>query len=336
MPRQDRQTDRPCGPGFGALALAGLAGLAAYALWYEPAMSLRVVRWRVELPGWRGLRRLRLVIISDLHAGAPHIGLNRVGRIVARANALRPDLAVLLGDYAAAHPFTWGGTAKRDIIARLRDFTAPNGTYAVLGNHDWWQDPEAQARRCGPTETHLELDRAGIPCLDNRAVRIGTGDEAFWLAGVGDQRPFNAGPDGEGMDDLEAALAQVTDDAPIVLLAHEPDLFDHLGQASRRIALTISGHTHGGQVRIMGGAPLINASDNEKWSWGRYDDDAGRILIVSGGIGCSVLPMRLGVPPELTVIDLVPPQPGTSAAAEKGRERFDDLRGEGRLGTGPD
>ena len=328
--------ERRHGKGLGALALAGLAGFAAYALWYEPAMCLRVVRWKVELPGWRCKRPVRLVIISDLHAGAPHIGLGRVERIVRRANALNPDLAILLGDYAAAHPFTWGGTRKRDIIARLRDFTSPEGLYAVLGNHDWWQDATAQARREGPTETHRELERAGIPCLENRAVRIGQGDEAIWLAGLGDQRPFEEGPQGEGMDDLEAALRDVTDDAPIVLLAHEPDLFDHLGKASPNVALTISGHTHGGQIRIMGGAPLINASDNEKWSWGRYDDEEDRTLIVSGGIGCSVLPMRLGVPPELTVIDLMPPTPGESEEEVNGHREFDTLRPEGKLDTGED
>lgn len=318
------------------LGLAALAGFGAYSLWWEPAMMMRVVRWRVGLPEWRGRKPVRLVIISDLHAGAPHITLNRVSRIVARANALRPDVAILLGDYAAAHPFTWGGTAKRDIIARLRAFTAPAGTYSVVGNHDWWQDVEAQEARRGPTETERELEAAGIPVLDNRSVRIGGRADGFWLAGVGEQRPFDEGPDGEGMDDLEAALAQVGDDGPVVLLAHEPDLFDHLPEASRKVSLTISGHTHGGQIRLLGGAPLINASDNEKWSWGRYDDDDGRVLIVSGGIGCSVLPMRVGVPPEITVIDLCEPDAQTEAQAGEAEERFDALRAQGTLPVGPE
>jgi predicted MPP superfamily phosphohydrolase len=331
MVKRRRLPDRQRPLAVGSLALAGLAGLAAYALWYEPAMCLRLVRWRVALPGWHGRRPFRLVIISDLHAGAPHIGLRRVRRIVRRANALQPDLAILLGDYAAAHPFTWSGTGKRDIIERLRDFTSPNGLYAVLGNHDWWQDADAQARRAGPTQAHRELARVGIPCLENRAVRIGQGDEAFWLAGLGDQRPFQEGPQSDGMDDLPAALRDVTDDAPVVLLAHEPDIFGLLGAADRHVALTISGHTHGGQVRIMGGTPLINASDNETWSWGRYDDDAGRSLIVSGGIGCSVLPMRLGVPPELTVIDLVPPDEDASREKREARERYEAMRRAGQL-----
>lgn len=318
-----------------ALGLAGLAGFAAYALWWEPAMMLRVVRWRVALPQWRGHSPARLVIISDLHAGWPHISLKRVSRIVARANSLRPDVGILLGDFTAAHPFTWGDTGKREIIERLAGFTAPDGTYAVVGNHDWWQDRGAQERRAGPIEAEIELARAGIPVLDNKAVRIG-GKGGFWLAGVGEQRPFDEGPDGVGMDDLDLALEDVTDDAPIVLMAHEPDLFDHLGKAGKRVSVTLSGHTHGGQIRFGGHAPLIMASDNEKWSWGRYDDDDGRVLIVSGGIGCSVLPMRVGVPPEITVVDLVPERQGDDPAADDAHERFDDLRDQGKMDTGPE
>lgn len=284
--------------------LAALGGLAAYALWYEPAMQLRVVRWDLRRPDWRGRGPVRLVVISDLHAGWPHVSLGRVSRIVDRARSLNPDVAILLGDYSAAHPWTWGHTGKREIVDRLRHFTAPLGNYAVIGNHDWWQDADAQRKQQGPVEAERELIRAGIPVLDNRSVRLGSRAGGFWLAGVADQRPFEQGPDGEGMDDLDRALQDVTDDAPIVLLAHEPDIFDTLSEARRRISVTLSGHTHGGQVRIMGGAPLIAASDNETWSWGRYDDDDGRTLVVSGGIGCSVLPMRLGVPPEITVIDI--------------------------------
>ncbi|MCQ0969067.1 metallophosphoesterase (plasmid) [Paracoccus sp. TK19116] len=317
------------------LGMAALAGFGAYSLWWEPAMMMNVARYRVGLEEWRGRKPMRLVIISDLHAGWPHISLNRVSRIVDRANALKPDVAILLGDYSAAHPFTWGHTGKREIIQRLKAFTAPHGTYSVIGNHDWWQDAKAQLSRHGPVEAERELRVVGIPVLNNRSVRIGDEKTGFWLAGVDEQRPFDEGPDGEGMDDLEAALNEVTDDAPIVLLAHEPDLFDHLGKASRRVSLTISGHTHGGQIRVRGSAPLIMASDNEKWSHGRYDDEDGRALIVSAGIGCSVLPMRLGVPPELTVIELCEPDPETEEEADEAEEEFEELESEGKLPTGP-
>lgn len=283
-----------------------LAAAATYALWIEPAWRMRVVRWRFTPDSWRGRKPVRLVILSDIHAGAPHLPLHRIEKFVRRANALQPDVAILLGDYAAAHPYTWGDTDKTRIIDRLVHFTAPGGTWAVIGNHDWWQDAEAQKSGEGPVEAERLLEAAGIPVLDNRAVRIGGAEDGFWLAGVGDQRPFGDDPAGEGRDDIAAALACVTDDAPIVLLAHEPDMFDTLAELDRHIALTLSGHTHGGQVRFRGLSPLVNASPHEKWSWGRYDQD-GRTLIVSGGIGCSVLPMRVGVVPEITVVDIAAP-----------------------------
>lgn len=282
-----------------------LGAIAAYAFWVEPAWRERVVRWRLTPPAWRGRDPMRLVILSDLHAGWPHVPLSRVRRLVARANALRPDVAVLLGDYTAAHPFTWGDTAKHEIAARLARFRGRHGCYAVVGNHDWWQDPDAQTRRCGPIEAERVLEDAGIPVLDNRSVRIG-GEGGFWLAGIGDQRPFQASPGGEGMHDLQAALSHVTDDAPVVLLAHEPDIFPDLGTAPREVPVTLSGHTHGGQVRIRGLSPLIKASADETYCWGRFDED-GRTLIVSGGIGCSVLPMRFGMVPEITVVELADP-----------------------------
>lgn len=296
------------------LTWGALGALAAYAFWVEPAWRGRIVRWRLTPEAWRGRDPVRLVIISDLHAGWPHVPLSRVERLVARANALKPDVAVLLGDYAAAHPFTWGGTAQREIAARLAEFTAPGGCYAVVGNHDWWQDADAQSRRCGPVEAERVLEEVGIPVLDNRSVRIG-GERGFWLAGIGDQRPFQTGPGGPGMHDLEAALADVTDDAPVVLLAHEPDIFADLGEASREVALTLSGHTHGGQVRIRGLSPLIKASADETYCWGRFDEE-DRTLIVSGGVGCSVLPMRFGMVPEITVVELADPD---SQAADEPR-----------------
>ncbi len=175
---------------------AALAALG-YALWWQPAMQLRVARWRLAPERWRGRDPVRLVVISDLHAGAPHIGPSRLRNVVRRANALRPDVAVLLGDYSAAHPFTWGFTGKDQVVRLLAHFHGRHGTWGVVGNHDWWQDAQAQSRRIGPIEAERLLEDHGIPVLDNRAVRIG-GAGGFWLAGIGDQRPFELGPPGRG------------------------------------------------------------------------------------------------------------------------------------------
>ncbi|WP_417242835.1 metallophosphoesterase [Celeribacter sp.] len=283
--------------GLGALLLA-----LFYAFWIEPAWRLRVVRYRVAVPDWGNRAPMRIVIISDLHAGAPHIPLSRVRRITRKANRLNPDLAVLLGDYSAAHSWTWGQTGKHDIIGALKAFKGTHGTFAVLGNHDWWQDWEA-AKEHRPCEAQLALTEHGIPLLDNDAARLSHTGGDVWVVGLADQRPFDEGPDGAGFDDIEAAMAKVTDEAPVILLAHEPDLFPHV---PAQCAVTLSGHTHGGQIRIGALSPVIMAAEQETYSYGRYDAE-GRVMILSGGIGCSELPVRFNMPPELTVVTLCAP-----------------------------
>lgn len=278
---------------------AMLLALIIYAWWIEPAWRLRVVTWRIKDPAWAGKAPLRIVIISDLHAGAPHIPLSRVSRIVERANALKPDLAVHLGDFQAAHPFTLGRMTKSDIVGRLADFSSPLGSYAVLGNHDWWQDSAAAKARATPEAAQALRDH-NLPLLDNSAVRLRDGRDAFWLVGLGDQRPFDEGPEGEGFDDLEAALQEVTDDMPCILLAHEPDIWPDVPQ---RVFLTLSGHTHGGQIQVGNWSPMIAASSNEEFNWGHYTSQ-GQHLVLSGGIGCSVAPVRFNVVPEITVVDI--------------------------------
>ncbi|WP_417270577.1 metallophosphoesterase [Celeribacter sp.] len=283
--------------GLGALLLA-----LFYALWIEPAWRLKIVRYRVEVPQWGARAPLRIVIISDLHAGAPHIPLSRVRRITRKANRLDPDLAVLLGDYTAAHSWTWGQTGKQEIIGALKAFKGKLGTFAVLGNHDWWQDWDA-AKELRPCEAQLALHEHGIPLLDNEAARLVHTGGDVWIVGLADQRPFDEGPEGEGFDDIDQAMASVTDDAPVILLAHEPDLFPNV---PAQCVVTLSGHTHGGQIRIGNRSPIIMAAEQETFSYGRYDAD-GRVLIVSGGIGCSEIPVRFNMPPEITVVTICAP-----------------------------
>ena len=104
----------------------------------------------------------------------------------------------------------------------------------------------------------------------------------------------------KGVDDLPGTLAKVTDDAPVVLLAHEPDIFPAV---SDRVAVTLSGHTHGGQVRILGYAPFVPSRYGDRYAYGHVAEN-GRNLIVSGGLGCSSVPLRIGSPPELVLVEL--------------------------------
>ena len=165
----------------------------------------------------------------------------------------------------------------------------------ILGNHDWWEDADM-------VRATLAANR--IPVLENQSERLTTaGGAAFWLAGLGDQLAFFDGQGRlRGVDDLPGTLAGIPEDGdPIILLAHEPDIFP---QIPDRVSLTLCGHTHGGQVAIpFLGRPIVPSRYGERYAYGHVVED-GRHLIVSGGLGCSRLPIRFGVPPEIVVIDL--------------------------------
>ena len=275
-----------------------LAGFftAVYGLIVEPVFWLRVQRWKISPPLWKA-GPLRIVAIGDIHTGEPYVSLGRVARIVAQANALSPDLVVLLGDYSAGHRFISAPVKITDAAPVLAGLTARLGVFAILGNHDWWDDRAAQARGGGPNIYAMALEAAGIPVLSNRAVRL----DGFWLAGVEDQLALRQGQNGRiGLDDLPGTLAQVSDDAPVILLAHEPDIF---ARATDRVALQLSGHTHGGQVRLFGWSPVVPSSFGNRFAYGHVREGS-RDLVVTGGIGCSIAPVRFGVPPEITVVDL--------------------------------
>ncbi len=277
-----------------ALSLGALT--PAYAFGIEPGIRLTVATQRIRPPLWPRGMRLRIAALADPHLGEPWMPLARLKAIVARANQLGPDLFVLLGDYRADHPFVARHVSFRAIAETLAGLRAPLGVHAVLGNHDWWQDAAAFRRRAGPTEAHRAFGAAGLPILENRAIRISDGPAPFWLLGLGDQLAFFR----RGVDDLAGTLAQVSGDEPAILLAHEPDIFPRVPD---RIALTLSGHTHGGQVRLFGFSPIVPSRYGNRYAYGHVREGV-RDLVVSGGIGCSKLPVRFGMPPEITVIEL--------------------------------
>lgn len=281
-----------------------LAGLVAsvYGFVVEPALRLRVQRWRFRPPGWTG-GPLRMAILADLHMGEPHMSLARLRRIVTRTNALGADLILVLGDLEAGHRFVSRKVAMEDTAAELARLAAPLGTWAILGNHDWWHDRAAQARGGGPNRIAGLLRAAGVPVLQNDAVKLGEGSGSgpFWLAGLDDQLAIGIGDMAfRGLDDLPGTLAKLTDDAPAILLAHEPDIFPKVPD---RFALTLSGHTHGGQVRLFGYSPMVPSEYGNRFAYGHVRE-GDRDLVVSGGLGCSIVPFRLGVVPEITVVEI--------------------------------
>lgn len=287
--------------------LAGLFlssfGLGGYAYAWEPTRQ-RVARYRVKPTNWPAGRSLRLAVLADLHVGGPHMPVARVREIVDQANALEPDLTLLLGDFVASRTRRPDDPAPAEWAAELARLQAHHGRFAVLGNHDWWQDDRARQARSGPTQSGLALEAVGIAVLENRALRLETKAGPLWLAGLGDQEAFamRRVPHGQrrGIDDLPGTLAMVTDDAPLILMAHEPDAF---ARVPSRVALTLSGHTHGGQVRLFGWSPVVPSRYGNRYAYGHVAEN-GRDLIVSAGLGTSKVPLRFGAPPEIVLVEL--------------------------------
>ena len=311
--------------GLGAAALSSMS-TAAYAIGVEP-FRMRIQSHYLTPPNWPDDLRLKAALIADPHICDPWMGLDRVRFIVERTNALKPDIVLMLGDYVASHRWQSAPVPTQAWADLFANFDAPLGTHAILGNHDWWDDDEAQTTGTGPTKNGRALLNAGIELYQNRAVRLSKDGKPFWLAGLDDQlalapsRQLNRRGI-QGVDDLSGTLRQVTDDAPVVLMAHEPDIFRAVPS---RVSVTLSGHTHGGQVNCFGIKPFNLLKPDENLSYGHIIDTAGtqvgrhqnrapveRHLVVSGGLGCSLLPVRFGVPPEITVVHLGSNAPAAS------------------------
>jgi len=274
--------------GFGVM----MPSTAAYAA-AEAANDLVVTHYRLSPPGWRKGHRITITAIADIHAGGPNMGIARVRQVVDAAQALNSDLIVVLGDYFATHRFVTERVPAAAWSAELARLRAPLGVYAILGNHDWWYSLDA---------VRGAFANIPIPLMENDARLIGKEGERFWLAGLGDQLAHQLGPGTfRGVDDLPGTLARVTTGDPLILLAHEPDIFVEVPE---RVALTIAGHTHGGQIRLPLVPPVWAPSAyGARFAYGHIVE-RGRHMIVSGGLGCSKVPLRLGVPPELVRIEL--------------------------------
>jgi predicted MPP superfamily phosphohydrolase len=294
-------------------ASAGLGAASVSTVAYgfgEPVLRLHVERYHITPPQWPAGLKLKIAAIADLHACDPWMSLDRIQLIVERTNALNADLIVLLGDYVAGHHHVTRYIPAGEWATVLGGLKAPLGVHAILGNHDWWEDKTVQREGQGLTASRRALEAAGIPVYENDVARLSKAGQPFWLAGLGDQlaymparrfRPVRR----IGVDDLAATLRKVTDDAPIVLLAHEPDV---AARVPSRVALQLSGHTHGGQVRLLGWSPVSPSGRQLAYGHIKMNCD----VIVSGGLGCSIMPFRIGVPPEIVLVTLGGEAPAVS------------------------
>src|SRR4051794_11935739 len=193
------------------IAIAAAGGVAVAAAWatiVEPR-RLRVRRVDVEVEGWpRALDDLKIALVADLHAGAPHTDEKRVEQVVAAVNRARPDVVALLGDYVDPD-VTLGGRVEPEAVAeRLGELEAPLGSFAVLGNHDWTNDGE---------RIRHALREQLIDVLENDAASVQLAGEVLWIVGLADMR--------ERTPDLSTPFGLVPRSAPLVVLTHDPDLF---------------------------------------------------------------------------------------------------------------
>ncbi|MEX0752309.1 MAG: metallophosphoesterase [Xanthobacteraceae bacterium] len=277
------------------IGLAGLTGGGTTAYSYLEAQRLVITRYRVVTPRWPSGKRLSITVLADLHAGGPNMAQEHIHRIVETANALKSDVVVLLGDYFATHRFV-EPVPHAVWAAELAQLRAPFGTWAIIGNHDWWYDIDGVRKA---------LDDVKIPVLENSVVPLGEEGNRFWLAGLGDQIAYRLGHGKfRGVDDLPGTLSQVRTDDPVILLVHEPDIFPNVPD---RVTLTLAGHTHGAQVRLPFIWPwLVPSAYGARFAYGHIVEER-RHMIVSGGLGTSIVPLRFRVPPEILRVDIEGP-----------------------------
>lgn len=272
---------------FTAIALVETAYWLNIYAWFIEPNTLVVRRVEVISDHWRG-PPLTIAAISDTHVGGPHMDAARMGRIVRRINALRPELVVLLGDYADGHaPEAERSPAEnQEILGGVATFAALNARYGVvaaIGNHDSWY---------GRGAVTTALQDAGVAALWNRHVVIRRSGGAIVVAGIAD--------DWTGDPDFAAALDGAPVGADTIVIAHNPDNFPEMPNGP---ALMLAGHSHCGQVTLPFIGRPATVVRNRAYECHLVEEN-GRTMYITGGVGTSTLPVRLLTPPEIVLITL--------------------------------
>ena len=262
-----------------ATPLVAVAGVSTYARLIEP-YSYWISETEIfirDLP--ERFENFRITQLTDIHHSRI-LGLDEVRRVVALAQQTRPDMFVLTGDYTT--------TYRRFIepcAEALAPLSAPEGVWAVLGNHDHYTDPELTTRA---------LQRQHIAVLNNAHTTLQRGADSLQLSGI-DDWSWNA-------TDWPSGFAGLKSATPTILLSHQPTVLDL--EQTQNVSLILSGHTHGGQVRIpFVGAPARYATNDLKYARGLFRRGATQ-LYVSSGTGVIGLPVRFGARPEIAVLRL--------------------------------
>ena len=265
--------------GLVAAPLLAVAATSAYARLVEPHFY-RISETDVfirDLP--ERFDNFRITQLTDIHHSRI-LGIDQVRHVVELAQQTKPDMFVLTGDYTT--------TYRRFIepcAEALGQLSAPEGVWAVLGNHDHYTDPELTTRA---------LQRRHITVLENANTTLQRGPDSLQLSGI-DDWSWN-------FTDWTSAFSGLKPSTPTILLSHQPSVLDL--EQTQNVALILSGHTHGGQVRLPGlGAPMRFATREMKYDRGLFQRGETQ-LYVSSGTGVIGLPVRFGVRPEIAVLRL--------------------------------
>lgn len=264
-----------------------LLGVAALGWGYAGAVAEPTIRrTTLSLPDWPAeAAPLKILLLSDIHVAGPDMPPSRLARIVAQADELRPDMVLLAGDFVSDKAVATGTYSLAEAVLPLKGLHPRLGIFAVLGNHDHWRG-KLGARRA--------LEAAGVRLLDNEAIQVGP----VALGGLDDA--FT------GHDDLDSTVRAMRGLVGArILLSHSPDPFPDVPSD---VGLMVAGHTHCGQIRL----PLIGAISTMSEYGERYAcgviRESGKVLVVGAGLGTSILPLRIGAPPDMWLIEIGGPR----------------------------
>ncbi len=259
-----------------------LVAISYYARHIEPNWQ-EVKRFSVTLPRLSSpFHKYRIGFISDIHIDGK-ASLRRLEKAMHNLHAAKPDLIAITGDFFSDHFEAY----VDDLITILSQFHAPDGVIAVSGNHDHYHGRIAQL--------HYVLHAAGVTELNNQVHTIWRGAYCFHIAGVDD--PIR------GQARLDQVLEQIPPYGAAILLAHEPD-YSLVAAGTRRFDMQLSGHTHGGQIRLPFLPPLRNVTLGLKFNRGFHNVYDNMYLYVTRGIGMVNKPLRFFSRPEVVIITL--------------------------------
>lgn len=249
---------------------------------FEPDLLL-LKKETISIDKWdKNLEDLKIIVIGDLHTGSPFNGLNKLDKIVMIANSQNPDIILLLGDYVVNGVIGKENINPFVIAKKLGKLKPKLATFAVLGNHDNLTNPKL-------IEESLWLNK--IRVLKDDVVKIDYNGSHFWIAGLKDLMTDRPKP--------KEVYKMITDNYPVIFLTHDPDIFQEI---LPDVSLTIAAHTHGGQVRLpFINSPIVPSAFGNLYAKGVIQQNH-KYMLVTTGVGTSIIPVRFGVIPEIIVL----------------------------------